>query len=159
VFPDRLHLSALTELETAYGLPWEAPDLDRLVSSCGHLQKLSLCCTPGLQLTALLQLTELVQLWLTGETADSSILASLAQLTGLQRLQRVAITDPFNFSDAVFKPMTALTQLTYLALPYHSEAGFIMQEILLLQLRAKPSNAVDGWPDASFSLITSTVSQ
>jgi len=85
VFPDRLHLSALTELETAYSPSWNTPDLKRLVSSCSHLQKLSLRCTPGLQLSALLQLTELVQLWLT-DTTDSSTMASLAQLSGLHQL-------------------------------------------------------------------------
>jgi len=59
MFSERLRLSVLTELETAYGPCWEATDLDRLVSSCSRLQKLSLRCTPGLQLTALLQLTDL----------------------------------------------------------------------------------------------------
>jgi len=157
VFSDSLQLSALTELETAHGPTCKASDLDRLVSSCSHLQKLSLHCTPRLQLRALLQLTELVQLWLRGKP-DSSTMASLAQLSALQRLQRLAVTGPYPFSDRLFKPLTAFTQLTYLALPYYSESGSNMQQ-LLLQLCGKPSHVIDRWPDASRSVITSAVSE
>jgi len=155
VFPDRLRLSTLTELETAYGPPWEAADLNRLVSSCGCLQKLSLCCTPGLQLTALLQLTDLVQLWLTG-TTDSCTIASLAQLTGLCRLQRLAVTDACVFSSKLFIPLTALTQLTYLALPYYLGDGSTTEQ-LLLEHCGSPSPVVR-WPSGLCPVITSTVS-
>jgi len=156
VFSEGLQLSALTELETAYGLSWDAPDLGRLVSSCSCLQKLSLRCTPGLQLTALLQLSSLVQLWLAGGT-DSSTMASLAQLSGLHQLQRLAVTDPRQFNGGLFMPLTALTQLTYLALPYYSENGHSMEQFLL-QLCGRPSLVVDGWPTAFCPAITSTVS-
>jgi len=155
MFPDRLRLSALTELETAYGPSWEAPDLDRLVSSCNCLRKLSLYYTPGLQLTALLQLDNLMQLWLRGEP-DSSTMASLAQLSVLYRLQRLAVTDPCRFSGRLFKPVTALNQLTYLALPHYSESASMQQ--LLLQLCDKPSPFVDRWPSRFCSVITSMVS-
>jgi len=155
VFPDSLRLSTLTELDTAYGLPWDSPDLDRLVSSCSHLQKLSLRCTPGLQLTALLQLTDLVQLWLEGKP-DSSTMTSLAQLTGLRGLQRLAVTcDRFN--SGLFNPLTALTQLTYLALPCWSENGSSMQ-MLLCRLGGNPLSSVDQWPNALSAGINSKVS-
>jgi len=137
MFSDGLQLSALTELETAYAACWEAPDLDRLVSSCSNLQKLSLSCTPGLQLTALLQLQELAQLWLEGlgRNIDKSTIASLAQLSGLQRLQRLAVTHPRGKCRAIFfMPLTALTQLTYLAVPHYSELRHSMQQ-RYLQLR------------------------
>jgi len=117
VFPDRLQLSALTELETAYSPSWRATDLDRLVSSCRRLQKLSLCCTPGLQLTALLQLNNLWQLWLRRAPDHKSTMTSLAQLSGLRKLRRLGVTDASTgCSDGLFMPLTALTQLTYLAL-------------------------------------------
>jgi len=157
VFPDSLRLSRLTELETAYGPSWKTPELDRLVSSCSLLQKLSLRCTPGLQLTALLQLTDLVQLWLWGKP-DSSTMASLAQLSGLHQLQRLAVTDPCRFSGRLFMPLTALTQLTCLALPDFSENGSSMDQVLL-QLHGRPLRHVHGWPRPSHSVITSTVSE
>jgi len=155
VFPDRLQLSALTELETAHSPSWEAPDLDRLVSSCSCLQNLSLCCTPGLQLNALLQLTDLKQLWLRGQP-DSSTMASLAQLSGLCRLQRLAVTGPSRFSGSLFMPLAALTQLTYLALPNNSE-NISRTKQLLLPLRGRPL-PIDHWPPAPCSVVTSTVS-
>jgi len=153
IFPGSLQLSAFTELETAYGPSWEAPGLDRLVSSCSNLQKLSLHCTPGLQLTALRQLSSLRQLWLEGKP-DSSTMATLAQLTGLPGLQRLAVTGPW-FDSSLFIPVTALTQLTYLALPCFSESGSSIEQILL-ELHGTPS-PVDRWPVVSF-VITSTVS-
>jgi len=156
VFPDRLQLSTLTELETAHSPAWKTADLDRLVSSCSRLQELSLHHTPGLQLTALLQLTGLVQLWLRGQP-DRSTMASLAQLSALRRLQRLAVTDPCVFSSRLFTPLTALTQLTYLALPDYAEHGLSMEE-LLLQLRGKSSSFVDRWPSVFCSTITSMVS-
>jgi len=159
VFPDRLRLSALTELETAGGPPWKAPDLDRLVSSCSRLQKLSLCCTRGLQLTALLPLTDIVQLWLEGKT-DSSTMASLAQLSALRRLERLAVTDDCVVSCRLFMPLTALTQLTYLGLPQYSKNGPNMEQ-LLLEFRGTPSPMRFGqWPGwyHDVSVITNTVS-
>jgi len=155
VFSDRLQLSALTEVSTASGPIWEAPDLDRLVISCSRLQKLSLRCTRSLQLTALLQLSNLVQLWLEGET-DSSTMASLAQLSALQGLHQLAVTCPWRFSGRLFNTLTALTQLTYLALPEYSENGPSIEQ--LLQRCDKPSWVFDQWPTASCSTITTTVS-
>jgi len=159
MFSGMLHLSALTVLETAYGPSWETPDLNRLVSSCSHLQKLSLCCNPGLQLSALLQLDNLMQLWLRGNI-DSSTMASLAQLSGLHRLRRLAVTDGSRCRGSFFMPMTALTQLTYLALPDRSNLDSSMRK-RLLQLYGKPPRYVDWhrWPDASGYVITSTVSE
>jgi len=156
VFPDRLRLPALTELETAWGFSWKAADLNQLVSSCSHLQKLSLRCTPGLQLTALLQLTDLVRLWLEGET-DSITIASLAQLSALQRLHRLAVTGPCVFSGRLLESLTAFTQLTYLVLPHHSHLGPSMQQ-RLLELCGKPAPFVDQWPIAQCLAITSKVS-
>jgi len=155
VFPDSLRLSALTELETAYGPCWNAPDLDPLVSSCSNLQKLSLYCTAGLQLTALLQLTNLVQLWLRGKT-DSSTMTSLAQLSALHRL---AVTAPCRFRGSLFMPLTALTRLTHLTLPGLTENGSSTQQFLL-QLDGEPTDA-DFWPNASVvcETIRSTVSK
>lgn len=95
-----------------------ASDLDRLVRSCSALQTLSLRCSRGLQVTGLLHLTALTQLWLTG-VQQSSTVASLAQLSQLQGLQRLAITDPCSLpddEDDALLPLTALTQLTYMAL-------------------------------------------
>jgi len=122
VFPGRLRLSALIELDAADAKTWKASDFDRLVSSCSNLQALSLHCSPGLQLTALLQLTTLTQLHVTGVTHTNTV-ASLAQLSGLQRLQRLAITNPCSLpgNNAVL-PLTALTQLTYLALTDRADA-------------------------------------
>jgi len=145
----------LTELQTAYGRCWQALGLDRLVSSCGNLQKLSLCCTPGLQLTALLQLTDLDHLWLGGQI-DSSTMASLSHLTGLRKLQRLAVTDACGVSSRLFLPLTALTQLTYLALPQRSEFGASMQ--LLRKLYVNKRFDVDSWPTAFCIVITNTVS-
>jgi len=159
MFSGMLRLSALTELETAHGPYWNAPDLDRLVSSCGCLQKLSLRCTTGLQLSVLLQLSNLVQLWMAGKT-DKSTMASLAQLSGLHRLQRLAVTNPNNCRGIVFRPLKALTQLTYLALPDCSRWRPSMQQ-RYLQLRGRPPSHIDRfrWPSASCSVITSTVSE
>jgi len=135
VFREKLRLSALTELDTAYVMPWAAADLDRLVSSCSSLQELSLCCSPGLQVTALLQLTALTNLWLAGATEDST--ASISQLSVLHGLKRLAITDPCSLADddAVWF-LTALTQLTYLALS-NSNGVFspVMQQGMLLWFR------------------------
>jgi len=156
VFPDRLRLATLTELDTAYGPSWKAADLNRLVSSSSHLQNLSLRCTPGLQLTALLQLADLTQLWLAG-IMDASTGASLKKLTGLQRLQRLAIT-PYPASEHLLLTMTAFTQLTYLALPHYSDFGSSMQQALL-QLCGNPAPCVDRWPVVVCSVITSTVSE
>jgi len=97
-----------------------------------------------------------VQLWLRAEP-DSSTMASLAQLTGLRRLQRLAVTDPCRFSGRLFNPLTALTQLTYLALPYYLE-NFSSMELLLSELHGKPSPQGDRWPILLCSVITSTVS-
>jgi len=157
VFPDRLRLSALTELETAHGLSWKAPDLDRLVSSCSRLQKLSLRCTSGLQLTAMLPLIDLTQLWLVGDI-NASTVTSLAALTGLHRLQRLAITDPCASTEHLLVTLTSFTQLTYLVLPHHSFFGSSIQPALR-QLCGNPlHHSVDRWPVLHFSVITSTVS-
>jgi len=155
VFSDRLCLSALTELETAYGPDWRAADLDRLVSSCSRLQKLSLSCATGLQLTALLQLTDLVQLWLTSEVHSSTV-ASLAQLSALQRLQRLAISSCHQQGNEFFAPLTALTQLTYLALPRPPEPLKNIQ-LLFLRLHAKPPSKHAPWPTDLCYAITNTV--
>lgn len=115
VFPEKLQLPALTELDTSYVMPWEAADLDRLVSSCSALRVLSLCCSRGLQLTPLLQLTALTNLWLTGVTED--ITACLRQLPVLHGLQRLAVTDPCSLTDDDgVRSLATLTQLTYLVL-------------------------------------------
>jgi len=116
MFSDTQQVSALTQLHTADTLPWEAPDLDQLVSSCCHLKRLSLRCSPGLQLTALMQLTALTWLRLTGVTEHNTV-ASLVQLSVLQGLQELLVMDPccFTDDDAVWS-LTALTQLTRLAL-------------------------------------------
>jgi len=156
VFSCGLRLSTLTELETAYGPTWEAADLDRLVSSCSNLQKLSLYCTSGLQLTALLQLTDLVQLWLTS-AVHSSTVTSLAQLSVLQRLRRLAFSNSRQPGNTFFAPLTALTQLTYLALPRPSRVGATMQH-LLLRLQAKPPSSYGPWPTDLCYAITNTVS-
>jgi len=98
MFQDKLRLSGLTELRTAHAMTWEAPDLDRLVSSCCHLQFLSLSCSEGLQLKPLLQLSALTALWLTGAT-DGSTVASLVQWSALQGLQQLIVMDPCSFTD------------------------------------------------------------
>jgi len=159
MFPEGLRLSALTEFETACSPRWEAADLDRLVSSCSHVQKLSLHCTLGLQLSVLSQLNNLMQLWLSGET-DSSMMASLSHLTALHRLQRLAVTDNCKCNGSFFLPLTALTQLTYLALPHHPTLHSSMQQ-RLLQLWGKTVPDVDRrrWPTEACSVITSTVSE
>jgi len=134
MFSDTVQLSALTTLVTVYGMTWEAPDLDCLVSSCSALQELSLCCSPGLQLTALLQLTAMSYLWLADVTEDNTV-ASLVQLSALQGLQKVTITEPCNFTDDdAVQSLTALTQLTTLELTA-GEGAFsaAMQQQLLLQ--------------------------
>jgi len=116
MFHDTLKLSVLTKLDVAYHtMPWQAPDLDRLVSSCSHLQKLSLCCSPGLQLTPLLQLTALTSLWLAGVTADSTV-TSLVQLSALQGLRVLTVMNTCRFTDDAVRSLTALTQLTRLRL-------------------------------------------
>jgi len=155
--PGRLILSALTQLETAHGPCWQAPDLKRLVSSCSHLQKLSLCCSPGLQLSALLQLVDLTQLWLAGNI-DARMNASLAELTGLQELKRLAVTDLYTYSNYTLVTLTAFTQLTYLALPHYSYFGSVMQQALL-QLCGNTLHYTDRWPSVLCSVITSTVSE
>jgi len=157
VFPDRLRLSALTELETAHGLSWKAPDLDRLVSSCSRLQKLSLRCTSGLQLTAMLPLIDLTQLWLVGDI-NASTVTSLAALTGLHRLQRLAITDTCAPSKNLLVALTSFTQLTYLALPHHSYFGSSMQQAFL-QHCGNPSHFTERWPVMFCSVVASTVSE
>jgi len=115
MFPDRLQLTALAELGIAYAMTWEASDLDRLVSSCCHLQTLSLRCSPGLQLTALLQLTSLTYLWLAG-ASEHNTTASLVQLSALQGLHELIVMDPCCFPDDAVRSLTALTQLTSLGL-------------------------------------------
>jgi len=116
MFPDKLQLSALTELSTADAWEWEAFDLDRLVSSCCQIQTLSLYCSEGLQLIPLLQLTALAELRLRGATDDSTV-ASLVQLSALPGLQELFIMDPCCFTDDdAVRSLTALTQLTRLAL-------------------------------------------
>jgi len=130
MFPDQLQLPALTHLHTPYFMPWEAADLDRLISSCSHLQILSLCCSPGLQLTALLRLTALTRLWLTGVTEDSTT-ASLVQLSALQGLQDLSVLNPCSFTDDAVRSLTALTQLTRLGLSDHGVFSTTMQQQLL----------------------------
>jgi len=115
MFPDTLRLPALTEIITDDVMTWGASDLDRLVSSCYHLQTLSMCCSEGLQLTQLLQLTALTQLWLAGVTANSTV-ASVVQLSALQGLQELVFLDPCCFTDDAVKSLTALTQLKRLGL-------------------------------------------
>jgi len=115
MFPESQQLSALTELDIAYTMPWQAADLDRLASSCSNLQTLSLRCSSGLQLTPLLQLTALARLWLTVVTEDSTV-TSLAQLSALQGLQVLTVVDPCCFTDDAIRSLTALTQLTRLGL-------------------------------------------
>jgi len=84
-------------------------------------------------------------------------MTSLSQLSGLYRLQRLAVTDPCVFSGILFMPLTAVTQLTYLALPQYSESGASMQQ-LLLELCGESSPLVDRWPSRLCSVITSKVS-
>jgi len=137
MFPDRLQLSALTMLNTNFTSTWAAADLDRLVSSCSALQQLSLRCSPGLQVTPLLRLTALSELCLAG-VRHSSTVASLAQLSGLQGLQRLAITDPCNLpDDDALLPLTALTQLTFLALTDQQGAFSAAMQQQLRHLRKK----------------------
>jgi len=134
MFPNKLRLPALTALQCAHTVPWEAGDLDRLVSSCSALQTLSLWCSPGLQLTALLQLTVLRQLGAAGVTEDSTV-ASLVQLSALQGLQELFVMDPCSFAiDDAVKPLTALTQLTRLGL---SNSNGIFSITMQQQLRQR----------------------
>jgi len=121
MFPDTLRLSALTKLDIVDTMPWEGSDLDRLVSSCSNLQTLSLCCSEGMQLTPLLQLTALTQLWVAGVTNNSTV-ASLVQLSALQGLQELFVIDPCSFTDDAVRSLTALTQLTRLGLSDDDEA-------------------------------------
>jgi len=122
VLPGNRQLLQLTQLGST--LPWRALDPSWLARSCSQLQQLSLCCAQsqlGFQeLTALLQLTALSSVWLL-DVADSDPVASVAQLSGLQGLERLGITaypaDPCSISDDVVASLTALTKLTHLALP------------------------------------------
>jgi len=132
MFPDTLRLPMLTHLDLVYTMPWEAPDLDRLVSSCSALQELSLCCSEGLQLTPLLQLTALTSLWLAGVTADSTA-ASLVQLSALQGLQDLLVMDPCRIDDDVVGSLTALTGLTSLGLSDSDGAHSTAMQQQLLQ--------------------------
>jgi len=100
-----------------------------MASSCSALKQLSLCCSPGLQLTALLQLTGLSQLWLKGDIT-SSTMASLAQLSGLQGLHTLVITSYSSIEGSKLFQLTKLTQLTYLALPYKSVFSTAVQQQL-----------------------------
>jgi len=142
---DNQQLSALTELKTADAMSWGSSDLDRLVNSCCHLQTLSLCCSPGLQLTALSQLSALTSLWIRGATEDSTV-TSLVQLSALQGLQDLFVTDPCSFTnDDCVKSLTALTQLTRLGLP-DSDGVFstAMQQQLVQQIGQEVAAGADG---------------
>jgi len=154
MFPDTQRLSALTELNLVDAMPWRAPDLDQLVSSCCQLERLSLCCIQGLQLTPLLQLTVLKRLWLTGVAEDSTT-ASLVQLSALQSLQELILLDPCSFTDDdAVGSLTALTQLTRLGLSA-SDGVFstTMQQQLLQQFGQQ---TIDELGDTCHA-ITSTV--
>jgi len=118
MLPESRQLLQLTGLSTS--LPCGAADLDLLACSCSHLQELCMCCTAGLELTALLQLTMLTSLWLLN-VADSSSVASVAQLSGLQGLQRLGIMAfqlaPCIIDDSMLASLAVLTQLKQLLLP------------------------------------------
>jgi len=102
-----------------------------MASSCSSLKQLSLSCSPGLQLTALLQLTGLSELWLTGIVSSSTI-TSLAQLSGLQGLQTLVIASYKGVGDSEVFELTKLTQLTHLALPHQSAFSPALQQQLQL---------------------------
>jgi len=152
MFSTKQQLSALTKLMTDDAMTWGPSDLDRLVSSCCHLQKLSLCCSEGLQLTGLLQLTALTQLWLRNATEDST-LTSLVQLSALQRLQELILKDPCCFTDDAVRSLTAWTQLTRLWLSGSDDVfSTAMQQQLLQQFGREEFES-----DETFHIITNTV--
>jgi len=154
MFPDKQQLTALTQLTTDDAMTWSPSDLDRLVSSCCHLQKLSLCCSEGLQLTGLLQLTALNELWLRNTTEDNTV-ASLVQLSALQGLQELVVMDLCRFTDDAVRSLTALTQLTHLGLSDSDDVfSTAMQQQLLQQFGREE---IDG-SDVMFHIITNTVS-
>jgi len=154
MFHETQQLSALTELNVAYAISWQAPDLDRLVSSCSNLQTLSMCCSPGLQLTPLRQLAALTHLWLTGATAYSTV-TSLKQLSALQGLQELFVLDPWRSTDDAVRSLTALTQLTSLGLSDNEDVfGRIMQQ----QLRQQFVRVVADGPSLTRQIINNTVS-
>jgi len=155
MFPDNQRLSALTELNFAEAMPWGPPDLDRLVSSCCQLERLSLCCSPGLELTPLLQLAVLKRLYLRGVTKDSTV-ASLVQLSALQSLQELIVVDPCRFTNChAIKSLTALTQLARFGLSgsYDIFSTTVRQQRLQQFDLQKVSDDC-----ASFYVITNTVS-
>jgi len=139
MFPATRRLSVLTQLDIAIGMTWQVSDLDRLVSSCSALQELALSCSPGLQLTALLRLTVLSQLCLT-RVRHTSTVESLAELAGLQGLHRLVIAQPCSLpDDDDVLPLTALTQLTYLALTNSADAFSAAMQQQLFRLRREDS--------------------
>jgi len=131
LFPGKLRPCHLTALDIALNSPLEGPDLDQLASSCRGLQKLYLCCSPGLQLTALLRLTALTQLCLRGVT-DAITLASLSCLSRLHGLEALALIDPCWIQDDTLVAAAALTQLKLLALPSTGAISTTMQQQLQL---------------------------
>jgi len=154
MFPETLKLPILTQLDIAYTTPWEAADLNRLVSSCSNLQTLSLSCSPGLQLTPLLQLTALTYLWFTGATEDST-LTSLVQLSALQDLQVLFVMDPCSLTnDTSVKSLTALTQLTRLGL---SDSDGVYSTTMQQQLQQQFGREELDGPDVTCHTITDTV--
>jgi len=129
MFGAQLQLSQLTELGAANSIPWQAADLDRLVSSCSALQKLSLLVSDDLKLTALLQLTQLTSLCVRGVTSDTTA-ASLSRLQGLQELE---LRTPCRLNDGTLAALTVLNQLTQLVLPYGGLSTIMVQELKRFQ--------------------------
>jgi len=126
MFGAQLQLSQLTELATANSIEWQPGDLDRLVCSCSALQKLSLWCSDDLQLTALLQLTQLTSLGVRGVTSSMTT-ASLSRLRGLEELK---IITPCRLNDGTLASLTALNKLTHLLLLMCDGLSSIMVEEL-----------------------------
>jgi len=164
VLPDSRQLLQLTALSTS--IPCETSALDLLARSCSQLEELCLCCTAGMELTALLQLTALSSVWLEAPV-DSCPVASLAQLSGLQGLERLAITacpqDPCSISDDIVGSLTALTALTLLALP--GEDGVLSAAMQQQLQRCEQGPFTQGgvfmdmpWRDRPCCVFTSTVS-
>jgi len=156
MFSNKQQLSALTALRTVDAWTWWPSDLDRLVSSCCNLQYLSMCCSTGLQLTRLLQLTALTQLWAAGVTQGSTT-ASLVQLSALQGLQDLILMQPCRFADNdAVRSLTALTQLTRLGLSDKDGVfSAAMQQQLLQQF---DQDKVQGAGREKFHNIIDTVS-
>ena len=93
--------------------------LSRLVGCCPALQHLQIQLQPDVQLAALSQLTALTSL-----TVRRATESTISALSGLLALQHVNVQFSSPCSRAVFLPLTALKQLTYLvALPLESPGG------------------------------------